>query len=398
MVRPVSFAFLSAGGACMALAVVLLFMFGSYTRRTTVEGIVVPNTGVIKVYVPQRGTVLRKTVTEGQHVTRGAVLYMISTDLQSATEGPTQAALIGAARLRKQSLLDEIGKTRALQKDERDTMQAKLAHERAELAHLDNQLVGQRERVSIAADAVARYKRLLAQDYISMDQLQHRQNDLLDQQSKLQGLLGDRLSLSQNIEETARALAGLPLKQQIQVAQINRSVIDVDQTLIESEARREYIVAAPENGFATAVMAEPGQTVDTDRPVVSIIPDDAHWQVQLFVPNGAISFVHVGDPVNIRYQAYPYQKFGQCHAHVTSVGRVALSVTELANGGSPAVQLDSGITYYRVTVALDAQTDAVHGTREPLQAGMTLQADILQQRRRLYQWALEPLYSVTDKL
>ncbi len=29
---------------------------------------------------------------------------------------------------------------------------------------------------------------------------------------------------------------------------------------------------------------------------------------------------------------------------------------------------------------------------------MTLQADILQERRRLYEWVLEPLYSMTGKL
>ncbi|MET5012441.1 secretion protein HlyD, partial [Burkholderia pseudomallei] len=31
-------------------------------------------------------------------------------------------------------------------------------------------------------------------------------------------------------------------------------------------------------------------------------------------------------------------------------------------------------------------------------AGMALQADVLQERRRLYEWVLEPLYSLTGKL
>ncbi|MDN7919179.1 hypothetical protein QZM99_13895 [Burkholderia gladioli] len=38
-----------------------------------------------------------------------------------------------------------------------------------------------------------------------------------------------------------------------------------------------------------------------------------------------------------------------------------------------------------------------YGKPRPLQAGMTVQADILQERRRLYEWVLEPLYSVTGK-
>ena len=51
-----------------------------------------------------------------------------------------------------------------------------------------------------------------------------------------------------------------------------------------------------------------------------------------------------------------------------------------------------------MTALLDEQCVTVHGKPHPLQAGMMLQADILQERRRLYEWALEPLYTVTRKL
>ncbi|WP_256976005.1 HlyD family secretion protein [Burkholderia thailandensis] len=398
LVRPMTFTLLSSGAACMAIAVILLFIFGSYARRTTVSGIVVPDSGVVKVYAPQSGVVLRKAVVEGQHVTRGMVLYTVSLDLQSAAQGHTQVALIDEARRRKQSLLREIDKTRLLQQDERDTLQAKLGSQRAELAGLDDQLASQRERVALATDAVMRYKRLLEQDYISTDQFQQRQADLLDQRSKLQGLQRDRSNLSQILKETTNALGGLALKQQNQVGQIDRNVMEVDQTLIESEARREFVVTAAESGIAATVIAEPGQTVDTAHPVASIVPDGSHWQAYLFVPNGAIGFVHIGDRVQMRYQAYPFQKFGQYHGRITSISRTALSAADLQNGGDLATDPNGHVTYYRATVALDAQTVTVHGMSEPLQAGMALQADILQERRKLYEWVLEPLYSVTGKL
>ncbi len=384
----------------MALSVTLLFAFGSYTRRTTVEGVIVPDTGLVKVYGQQPGVVLRKAVVEGQHVSRGMTLYTVSTDLHSATEGRTQAALIEQSRKRQRLLQQEIDKTRVLQQDERDTLQAKLASLRAELARLDDQLVNQRERASIAADSVARYRRLLAQDYISTDQLQQRQADRLDQQSKLLGLQRERANVVQALKETSNDLSGLALKQQNQLSQIDRSVIDVKQALIESEARREFVVTAPEAGIATAVIAEPGQTINTAHPAASIVPDGARWQVHLFVPSAAVGFVHAGDSVRIRYRAYPYQKFGQYHARVSSIARTALSAAELSTSGMPAADDRGGDdgSFYRVTATLDAQTVTTYGKPQPLQAGMALQADILQERRRLYEWVLEPLYSVTGKL
>jgi membrane fusion protein len=44
-----------------------------------------------------------------------------------------------------------------------------------------------------------------------------------------------------------------------------------------------------------------------------------------------------------------------------------------------------------VTVALDSQTVAVYGYSQPLQAEL-LEADIVQDKRRLYEWVLEPIY------
>ncbi|WP_321884124.1 HlyD family secretion protein [Burkholderia cepacia] len=395
LVRSVSIAFLAVISACAALAVILFFIFGSYTRRTTVEGVLTPDTGLVKLYAKQPGIVLRKNVVEGQSVTRDQVLYTISTDLQSAVAGDTQAALIGQAQQRKASLQRELAKTRQLQNDERNTLQAKVASLRAQLAGIDEQLAAQRIRASLAADAAARYANLLAKDYISTDQAQQREADLLDQRSKLNSLGRDRAGAAQLLKEATIELAGLLLKQQNQLSQIDRSVIDVDQSLIESEAKRELVVTAPETGTATAVIAEPGQMVDTSHPLASIVPTGAQWQAYLFVPSTAVGFIHLGDPVLIRYQAYPYQKFGQYAASVVSIARTALSPAELATSGGPT---GAEGTYYRITVALRSQYVTAYGKPQPLQAGMALQADILQERRRLYEWVLEPLFSLTGKL
>ncbi|REG60961.1 membrane fusion protein [Paraburkholderia sp. BL6669N2] len=394
-----SIALLTTAAVCMALAVVLLFALASYTRRITVEGVIVPDTGLVRVYAQQSGVVLRKEVSEGQRISRGTVLYTVSTELQSTAGGSTQAALIERARERKQSLLQEIEKTRLLQRDERDTLEAKLANQRAELARLDEQLASQRERASIAADGVARYERLLVRDYISRDQLQQRQADMLDQQSRLLALQRDRANISQMLREAANALAGLAMRQQNQLARMDRSVIDIDQTLIESEARRELVITAPEAGMVTAVIAEPGQTIDSTHPAASIVPDGSRWQVYLFVPSAAVGFIHTGDPVRVRYRAYPYQKFGQYPARVVSIARAALLAADLSSSGMPPTDVQGAEgSFYRVTATLDRQTVTAYGKQQPLQAGMSLQADILQERRRLYEWVLEPLYSLTGKL
>ena len=52
---------------------------------------------------------------------------------------------------------------------------------------------------------------------------------------------------------------------------------------------------------------------------------------------------------------------------------------------------------YRITVNLHQQTVTAYGQPMPLQAGMQLEADVLLERRRLVEWMLEPLFSISGK-
>ena len=101
----------------------------------------------------------------------------------------------------------------------------------------------------------------------------------------------------------------------------------------------------------------------------------------------------------LRYQAYPYQKFGQHHGQVISVSRTTLSAAELANvvGTVPGLG-GNGEQIYRIRVGIEQQSVLAYGESRPLQAGMLVEADVLQETRRLYEWVLEPLYSLTGKL
>lgn len=362
LIRPVSFTFLTLLATAMALLVVGFFLFGSYTKRSTVSGQLVPTSGQVKVHAPQAG---------------------ISRRLEQ----------------RRDSLRDELEKLRRLQDDERDSLTSKVASLQRELTTLAAQTDSQQRLLALASDAAARYQGLMDKGYISMDQLQQRQAELLGQRQTLQGLERERTSLRQQLTERRNELAGLSARQANQLAETRRQLSAVEQDLAESEAKRTLLVTAPESGIATAVLAEAGQTVDSSRPLLSIVPADTPLQAELYAPSKSIGFIRPGDAVLIRYQAYPYQKFGQYHGKVQSISRASVSYAELSSmvGGVPGLGQD-GEQLYRLRVTLDDQAVTAYGQPRPLQSGMLLDADILQDTRRLYEWVLEPLYSLTGKL
>lgn len=395
LVRPVSFAFLTMVTFVVAVAIVAYLIWGTYTKRTTVVGQLVPTCGLVQVYAPQSGIVLEKHVTEGQRVKQGEVLYVLSCDRKSNPRGGTQAYICNLIKAMQQSLHAEKDRTQRLQQEKESALSQKISTLQDEVAALNNQIADQRSLVKLAGNTVQRYKRLLAEKYISKEQFQQKQENLLNRRAQLESLRRQQITAINELKNQQNNLAELPLKNKNELVQIDNNLNNAAKELAQSEAKRRLVVVAPETGTATAVVAQIGQTFGTTRPLVSIVPMGARLQARLVAPTSAVGFIKVGETVLLRYQAYPYQKFGHYRGRVVSVSKTALPNDQIDALGRIAG--GSGEPMYLIIVALCRQSIKAYGKPQPLQAGMLLQADILQDRRRLYEWALDPLYSLTGK-
>ncbi len=391
LIRPLSFS-LIVSLAVLFAGLVVTGWSKAATPSSTVSGQLIPDTGVIRIYVPQSGIVLEKHVTEGALVHQGDVLYVLSSERQSSAHGETQATISKQVREREHSLQDELVKTHRMQQAEHEALVRRIAAVANEALNLDGQISSQRNRVQLGQDAVDRYQKLAKDGFVSKDSLQPKQADLLDQRTRLQALERDRITLGRDLASMKNDLANLPYKQENLSAQIERSITSAEQELTESEAKRRVVITAPETGIATTAVAEVGQTVDVNRALVAIVPSGARMQAHLYVPSKAVGFVKPGDAVLLRYQAFPYQKFGQHNGKVIAVSKTALSGLDLTGGASAMTE-----PMYLVTVDLASQTVGAYGKPQALQAGMLLEADVLQDTRKLYEWVLEPLYSLSGK-
>ncbi|WP_029147522.1 HlyD family secretion protein [Methylophilus sp. 5] len=398
LVRPVSYLFLTGLAILFALIVVVFMACGAYTKRSTVIGQLVPETGLIKVYAPQLGLVVEKKVQEGQQVRQGDMLFVLSSERYSDAQGSVQASISAQHTQQRQSLRDEIVKTRLQQHDEQQALQSRLMGISEELVRLEAQHKAQQTRLQLSAETYQRYQGLLEKNYISREQTQQKQEDWLEQSSRLESMAREQVRMQRDLLARQDELSSVRAKHQNQIAQLERSVSSVSQQLTESEAKRRLVVRAPASGTATAVVANVGTAVEGSRPLVSIVPRGAKLEAHLFAPSRAVGFVRPGVPVRLRYQAYPYQKFGQATGRVVSVSRTALPASEMFTMGNLSGNNQNSEPYYRISVVLDQQTIAAYGVQQPLQAGMLLDADIMLERRRLYEWVLEPLISLTGKL
>lgn len=88
------------------------------------------------------------------------------------------------------------------------------------------------------------------------------------------------------------------------------------------------------------------------------------------------------------YQAFPHQRFGAGQGEIVSVSRTVLAPSEVS---TPGVTVTEPV--FRVQVRLARDYVAAYGQRVPLQAGMQLTADVIVDRRTLFEWLFDPLYA-----
>ncbi len=406
LVRPVSFSVLTGLVAITALATGWFLFHGEYTRKAHVMGVLVPDQGVLRLPTPQAGTVVERRVSEGDAVRSGDILFVISTD-RSTASGDAQAAVQESIDARARSLQSASRQSERLEAEQLAALSRQIADMRRELKQMDAEGELQQERLTLAQKALAQLQSLQADNFVSGAHVQTKAEEILGLRAQAQALVRQRLAQQREIGVLEAQRQERALQAQSQRGGIERSLAELTQASAESGALQRVVVRAPRSGVVTAVLAAPGDSVTPSAALASLVPEGAKMQAQLFAPSSAVGFLRPTQKVQLRYQAFPYQKFGHHPGQVLQVSRTPLQAAELANlplsagavsgvhadGTSPAAE-----PLYRITVALDAQTVQAYGVAQPLVAGMQLEADVLLDRRRLIEWIFEPLLSVTGRL
>ncbi len=411
LMRPLSFSVVCLAALGIAFALVALLVFGQYTKRARVMGVLAPERGVLKIVPPQTGLIIARYVNEGDRVKAGEKLFILSLDrvtqngsIPAVVNGNNRsqfasAAILESFKARKSNLAIERNNQMALATQQRQQIGVSISNGELELTQLRREITTQTTRVKSVEGQVAKLQSLADQKFVSDMALQQKTDEVLDQQSRLQGLERALIERIRALTSLRSEFLQLTIKNERERAAIDRSVMELDQATIHIESQREIIITAPQSGTVSSVQAEVGQ-IATGQPLLAILPEGAQLQAQLFAPSASVGFVTPGQTVRLRYSAYPYQKFGQHNGKVLAVTRVPFGAQELpADLGQTviaAAQLGEGL--YRITVSLDQQTILAYGKPQALVAGLQLEADLLNETRSLLEWVFEPLFSIKGRI
>jgi membrane fusion protein len=272
---------------------------------------------------------------------------------------------------------------------------------------------------------LSRDETLAAQGFLSTAQVQTRQAELLDLQARERQARRNLEALRREAQSVSAEIEAVRLQANIQQAQLDRVRAGLAQEGTEISARSLVHLSASTAATVGAVAVRQGHSVLAGQTVLSLLParqeggrtatavlspqsnaigqfaeePAAMLQAQLYAPSRSAGFVAPGQQVWMRLQAFPYQKFGMLPGEVTEVSRTPVQPQDLPAGMAQALMTaaDAQEPLYRITVDLHRSSLRAFGQAQALKAGMVLEANVVQERRAIWEWVLEPLLAVNKR-
>lgn len=388
----------------LAAALLAFAAWGQVTRKARIPGLLVPMLGTLQITTVTAGMVTERRVAEGEFVRAGQVLFVLGTD-RAGAHGDTAALVARSLQQRHGTLQAE----RALRELQARQRQQALADRMRALALESTQAEAEAEladrRVKLAERSVERYRQLAGQGFVSDVQAQARQEELIDLQARAQAARRAIATLAREQAAIGAEQTASATQTQTDLTLVDRSLAAMAQESTENDARRQLVVAAPQPGTVTALHAALGSAVQAGQTLATLVPqaergETSELQAELYAPSRTAGFVQPGQEVWLRYAAFPYQKFGMARGSVASVSRTPVNPQDLPAGQAQSLlaAAQANEPLYRIKVALASQRIEAYGQEQALKPGIALEADVVQDRRAVWEWVLEPLLAARVRM
>lgn len=380
--------------ALLAFIVVvsLVFLFtAEYKRKETVFGLLQPTQGVSRLLIEQNGVVSQVWVTEGQTVKKGQPLIEIN--MPQYGEGNTELSqsLQHEVQLMQQRLAQQKEQSSARYRIRLGEAQTRLALLQQQSISLADQLTTFTERMQINDKQVRQIQQLAGSGFISQLELNRQKDNLLSLQQQVQSLKGQQLILQSQEREQQSLLEQLPLALNAELAAFDQQISELVNQQIRLQHQKAVVYRATVDGVVSGLRAQVGQSIKSGAIAMTVVPADTLLEAVVYVPTRAIAFIDIGQQARIRFDAFPYERFGVHQATVTAVSQTVSMPAEV-----PEFLLKEPA--YRVVLQLESQTVPAYQRQLPLRPDMTLNADVITGRRNLLTWLFEPVMSLKGQL
>lgn len=381
------------------IALVLSLIFCTFTQRIDVRGEVITLPHSVNVFAPQQGFVVNQHVKVGDIVNKGQPLYELDVS-RNTINGNVSAAQIEVINEKIANAEDIISKLTRNKAETLTALDKQIKTTSASLAETNRMLATTQVGLNKMHTNLSSYDKYLKDGLITKDQYNYQHSLYFQQQSAYQSLVTQKMQLESQLTQTNSDKITKAADFDNQISSQHNQINDYKNQLVESNANGNLIIKATTNGKIESLAVTKEQMVENGSSLAQIKPTgDIEYYLILWLPNNTIPYVKPGDTINIRYDAFPADKFGQFPGKVISISSVPASRQEMAeytnvNNGTSQQEL----ALYKAIIKIKDKTFNYNGKTLTLSNGLKAQAVVFLEERPLYMWMFTPFYKMTQSV
>ena len=353
--------------------------------RLHAPGVLLPVGGLTAIRAEQGGVIEEVLVKPGETVANGSTLMTLAVDRALAGGIGSYKTRSVSAEQQRQLLLER-------RDSERSAFDARMRSMRLEQAALKSTLDLLEARIRNAARQIeladAGYRRLTAlavEGHAARRDVEPAELRRLQAVALLDQLRSQRIEteaaasrISQQMIAESQSFRALDLNLEIESERLAERAVELDGL-----SRRAII--APMRGQLSDVLVSAGRPVKVGDAVATMHPPGAEMEARLYLSSAAAGRAEAGQEAVLKLPAFPSRQFGVLRGTVmemTSSPLEANAIRLVPNVLAPA---------YEARVRLEQQHIQARDRRWPLRPGLDVDATIIETRRTLIRWLLDPL-------
>lgn len=373
---------------CIVAGVVFLLAFGSYRARVTAHGMVAASRGLAPLLSEVGGVVRSVDAVESDEVRVGQVVATVVSDSPDI-DGESRSDQITAQLSMQRSAVEDEYKAQidGLSLEE-ETVTGDLRIFEGERSKLAEEIPEKERLVELATEALTRARNLNQKGFVSEAFKAEAESELLQFRGQLRALQHQAQVLDVKIGSTRSRIESMPARRLAISASYSKERALLERAALESERLRKVAVTASVSGRIGSLALQPGQAIAAGEYIGTIIPSDSYAKIDLFVPGRAVGVLPHGAHARVRFEAFPYQKYGQFDAKLSRISRVPLSASELTALGYSGV---SDMPLYHAILDLESQSIKTADGEYAFVPGMQVEVELLLEQRKLWEWLISPV-------
>lgn len=357
-------------------------------EKVSARFVLVPLRGADPVKAPRGGVVTEVLAVEGQAVNQGDLLLTLRSDeaaertaelqtIETQLSGASESYLNAKRRLASIELTDE-QEIRKLEGRIRH-LEALIAHKRQQLALVERmkESYEQLNREGIASQAQ------LTAKLIEVSELRSEIERLLSEQNDARAEI-EKLKLARATRRTEFSEYEREMRDRIRTAEIRSAALKSGLANTDGDVVR---LPAPCAGVILRLrVRDRGAVIAAGETVAELSCGGNRLVAELTVPESGVSKLRLDQGVKLKYDAFPYQRYGAMHGRL-----IWLSPAKTAGE-------DGAPESFIARVELTEKEITVKGKPRSLDAGMSGTAEIVAGKRTLLSYVFEPIRQLRENL